>query len=429
MTNDDFSAAVDAMTDEFQAVSETFGAARIADPHAMYRRFRQETPVLPRDIVAELGAPSQADYARRGRPVVTLFRHADVMAVLRDPETWRSELLLDGLGAFTEGILLTGMDGAPHRKIRAMLQPVFTLPVMRGWNETLVRPLIRGDIAALRPAGRADLVRDFTLPFPVRAIYAILGFRNDPEEIMRFAGWALTILAGTQPDPAKADKARAAAHEAAAQLRVHVRALVAKRRAEGVRGDDLIAHLLRAESEGERFSDDEIAGLVRTLLLAASETTTRTLSNALVQLLERPALMARLRADRTLIGRFVTESMRVEPVAAFLARLASRDTEIGGVPIARGTAVALCVASANRDPGVHDDPDTLDIDRPLRPVISFGFGVHMCLGMHIARVEIESALDALLDLPGLRRDPARPAPEIRGLQMRGPEAIPVIWDA
>jgi cytochrome P450 len=148
----------------------------------------------------------------------------------------------------------------------------------------------------------------------------------------------------------------------------------------------------------------------------------------MVQLFAHPDVMDRLRVDRSLIGKAITETMRLEPVAAYLARLAAQDMEICGVTIPAGTAVSLCIAAANRDPKTYVRPDELDIDRPMRPVLSFGFGPHMCMGMHIARLEIEAAVDALLDLPNLRLDPAYPTPVIRGMQMRGPDAVHVLWD-
>ena len=101
---------------------------------------------------------------------------------------------------------------------------------------------------------------------------------------------------------------------------------------------------------------------------------------------------------------------------------------VSGVVIPEGTAVTLSIGSANRDPETYENPDAFWIGRPNRPALSFGFGPHMCLGMHIARLEMEEALDALLDFPNLRLDPDYPSPVIRGLQMRGPDAVHAVWD-
>ena len=196
----------------------------------------------------------------------------------------------------------------------------------------------------------------------------------------------------------------------------------------GATGDDLISYLIRAEADGQGLDDHRITNPVRMLLPAAAETTTRTFANLMVLLFAHPATLARVRADRTLVRKALNESMRTEPVAAFHARQAARDVELRGVAIPAGAAVSVCAAQANRDPSIYTDPDTFDIDRPLRPVIGFGYGVHTCLGMQVAQMEMEAALNALLDLPNLRLDPEQPAPRIRGMQMRGPDAVHVIWD-
>jgi cytochrome P450 len=101
---------------------------------------------------------------------------------------------------------------------------------------------------------------------------------------------------------------------------------------------------------------------------------------------------------------------------------------VNGAKFAKGTAVVLSIAAANRDPEAYEDPDRLWLKRPMRPLLSFGFGPHMCMGMHMALAEMEVALDAILDLPNLRFDPAYARPEIRGLNMRGPDALRVLWD-
>ena len=164
------------------------------------------------------------------------------------------------------------------------------------------------------------------------------------------------------------------------------------------------------------------------LLLAAGETTTRSFANMMVQLLEFPDVLEEVRQDRSLVPKAVIETMRRDPTAGAVARIAARDMEIGETTIPKGTAVLLSIASANRDPDTYEQPDRLWLKRPMRPLLSFGFGPHMCMGMHMAMAEMEVALDAMLDLPNLRFDPAYPRPEIRGLNMRGPDAIHVLWD-
>ncbi len=415
--------------DEFASVSDTYDGTGVLDPFPLYAELSEKTPVMDGDILARFGVPSQADYANKGRRVFTVFRNDDVMAILRDPKTWTSSLLMDGLGAFLGDVMMTALDGEQHKKLRGLIQPCFAPAVLKRWNEQLVIPIVRDEyVGPMRARGRAELVRDFALPFPVRIIYAILGFPNDRASIERFAGWALRILAGPQKDPARAKAAMEGAFAAAQELYDHVRPIVERRRAEGAAGDDLIAYLLRAEADGEKLDDHRITNLVRMLLPAAAETTTRTFANLMVLLFDHPETLERVRADRSLIRKALNESMRYEPVAAFHARQASRDIEISGVTIPAGAAVSVCAAAANRDPAIYDTPDAFDIDRPLRPIIGFGYGIHMCLGMQVAQMEIEAAVDAVLDLPNLRLDPAYPRPQIRGMQLRGPDVIHVLWD-
>lgn len=421
---------LDQMAQDFQVVSDTYtGELQETNPYPMYKNLRETTPVMEGDILARYKVPSQADYAMSGRPVMSVFRYDDVMGILRDTENWSSSLNADGFGAAVDNLLLTAMDGDEHKKFRQLLNPPFLLPVIRGINETRIRPIIKNEfVEKLRPAGKADLVREFSLPFPVRVVYAIFGFPDDSEAAMKFAGWALRILGGPQVDPAKAAVTMPAAIEAGQQLFEHVLPIIKARRAEAEQRDDLIGFMLNAESDGMRFTDEEITHFVRMLLLAAAETTSRSFANMLLQLFEHPEVLERVRNDRSLISKTITETMRLEPVAGYLARLANKDMELNGVKVPKGTAVSLCIAAANRDPDKYERPDELWIDRPMRPVLSFGFGAHTCMGMHIARVEMEAALDLLLDLPNLRLDPDYPKPEIRGMQLRGPDDLHVIWD-
>ena len=413
----------------FQSVSDTYDGAGLTDPFPLYAQLSRDTPVMEGDILARYGVPSQADYANKGRQVFTVFRNEDVLKIMRDPQTWNSSLLMDGLGAFLGDVMLTALDGVPHKRLRALLQPCFAQNVLARWNDTLVVPIIRDEfVGPMRGRGKADLVLDFALPFPVRIIYAILGFPNDPASIERFAGWALRILAGPQKDPEKTRAAMEGAFMAAQELYDHVRPIVERRRAEGGEGDDLIAYLLHAEHEGHKLDDHQITNLVRMLLPAAAETTTRTFANLMVLLFDHPEVMERVRQDRSLIRPALNESMRLEPVAGFHARMASHDVVLRGVTIPKDAAVSLCVGAANRDETVYADPDVFDIDRPARPIIGFGYGVHTCLGMQVAQMEIEAAMNAILDLPGLRLDPAYPRPQIRGMQLRGPDSLHVVWD-
>lgn len=417
------------MERDFLLLSDTYSGTAPADPYPLLAELREKEPVMKGDILARYNVPSQADYAGSGRPVMSVFRYADVLAILRDAKNWKSSIMADGFGAAVDNILLTAMDDDEHKKYRTLLAPPFAMPVITRMRETMIRPIIKHDyIDPLRPRGEADLVRDYALPFPVRVVYALFGFPEDRGAVMKFATWALRILSGPQLDPERAAVTGPAAFEAAQQLFEHVLPIVRARRAEGAEGDDLIAFMLNAELEGQRFSDEDITGFVRMLLLAATETTSRSFTNMMIMLLDRPDVMKRLRADRTLIPKAISESMRLDPVATNAARIAARDMEVSGVTIPAGTAVTVSIGAANRDPEAYERPNEFWLDRPMRPLLSFGFGPHICMGQHIARQEMEIALDLLLDFPNLRFDPAYPHPQIRGMQLRGADAVRVLWD-
>jgi cytochrome P450 len=148
----------------------------------------------------------------------------------------------------------------------------------------------------------------------------------------------------------------------------------------------------------------------------------------LVGLLGDPDQLDRLRADRALLEPAIEEGLRWEQPLSAVTRVATRDAELGGVAVPAGSFVHAAIGAANHDPSRWDDPDRFDISRPEHPHVTFGGGAHFCIGVHLARMEMKSALDAVLDqLPGLRFDPDEPTPHITGLTFRMPTAVPVAW--
>ncbi|MFM0400855.1 cytochrome P450 [Paraburkholderia aspalathi] len=421
-------AAATSLESAFAGVADNYKGSDV-DLHAIYRDMRRNSPVIAEDFMARLGVPNIAGLDAN-RPTFTLFKYKDVMSVLRDATHFTSGFIAEGLGAFFDGLILTGMDGEAHRRARSLLQPVFMPDVVNRWRETKMAPIVRSEyIEPMVPKRRADLM-DFGLHFPIRLIYSLIGFPdNRPEQIEQYAAWALAILAGPQVDAQKAAQARKAAMEAAQALYDAVKLEVTGVRKNGAQGDDLICRLIRAEYEGRSLDDHEVATFVRSLLPAAGETTTRTFGSLMVALLERPEVLERVRADRSLLPKAIDEAVRFEPVATFKVRQAAQDTEIGGFSIPKGAMVQCIVSSANRDEEVFENSESFDIDRKLKPSFGFGFGPHMCIGQFIAKVELAVAVNTILDLlPNLRLDPEMPKPQIVGAQLRGPHALHVIWD-
>lgn len=412
----------------FAGVADNYRGADV-DLNAIYRDMRSNSPVIAENFMARLGVPTIAGLDAN-RPTFTLFKYKDVMAVLRDANSFTSGFIAEGLGAFFDGLILTGMDGEAHRKARALLQPIFMPDVVNRWREAKMDPIVRKEyIGPMVAAKRADLM-DFGLHFPIRLIYSLIGFADDrPEQIEQYAAWALAILAGPQVDAEKAALARKAAMDAAKALYDAVKIAVVEVRAAGANGDDLISRLIRAEYEGRQLDDHEVTTFVRSLLPAAGETTTRTFGSLMTLLLQNPAVLERVRNDRSLVARAIDEAVRLEPVATFKVRQTSKDVEIGGLQIPAGAMVQCIVQSANRDEEAFENSEVFDIDRKPKPSFGFGFGPHMCIGQFIAKSELQVAVNAILDLlPNLRLDPDMPAPQITGAQLRGPHHVHVVWD-
>ncbi len=420
---------LDRMVADYSLVTHGYAGNAPANPYPMFAEKRAQCPVMHGDILVQHSVPSMADYMMSGRPTVSLFRYKDVHAVLMNPKDWLSYIVADGFGAAVDNMLLTAMDGAEHDKFRTLIQKPFLRGEIRKLIDTLIRPVLMEEfIGQLRPLGKADLLRDLALPYPIRAIYAYFGFPHDHEILQNLASWAIQVVAAPQTDPELAKITIPQSMIAGQSMYDTVLPIVQAYRARGEMKADILGHMMQIEDDGQGFSDEQIAAFIRMLLLAAGETTTRSIANMMVQLLEHPDVLDEVRKDRTLIPKAVMETMRRDPTAGAVARIAGRDMEIGGVAVPKDTAVLLSIAAANRDPETYEDPDRLWLKRPMRPLLSFGFGPHMCMGMHMAIAEMEVALDAMLDLPGLRFDPAYPHPEIRGLNMRGPDAVHVLWD-
>src|SRR5271154_7070730 len=196
----------------FAAVSETYSGTGPADPHAVYAEMRRTHPVMEGDILARYGVPSQADYGNKGRKVFTLFRNADITAVLRNDKLWTTELLKDGLGVFFGDLFLTARNGEAHRSLRTLLQPCFLPRQLKYWDDTIIKPLAHDFLGGrLREKTHAELVSEVFLPLPIHAIYRVLGLADEPEVIEHFADLALRVLAGPQTQAEKAEETMARA--------------------------------------------------------------------------------------------------------------------------------------------------------------------------------------------------------------------------
>jgi len=352
------------------------------------------------------------------QPVFFVYRYDDVLDVLRDGDTFSSGQIIELIMGDVMGKhIMLGMDGAEHRRYRGLVSTAFRQKALDRWESELIVPTANELIDGFAALGHAELVRDFTFPFPTKVIADLLGLpRADYKQFQR---WSIAILSVfTQ---------RERAIKASAEVKEYLAGILAERRIDP--RDDVISDLAHAELDGERLTDEEIFSFLRLLLPAGAETTYRSTGNLLFSLLSRPVTLDAVRADRSLVPQVIEEALRHETALLNITRLATRDTEISGVPVPAGSTVMLMLAAANRDDTRWPDAEGFDIVRAPKPHVSFGQGPHICIGMHLARMEMRVALNLLLDrLPGLRLDPSGDDPHIRGQVFRSPTSLPVLFD-
>jgi cytochrome P450 len=382
----------------------------VRDPHPELARRRREQPIAVRTV----GSGSGFDGFE-------LYRYEDCAAVLRDNETFSSESIRVTMADFMGKYPLVGMDEPVHRRLRSLVAQAFRQKTLAHLEDDLVVPVVDEMIDGFATRGHAELVREMTNRYPVQVIAVILGLpREDYEQFHRWASAIISV--GGRP---------AEGLRAAAELRAYLERVLAERRA--APRDDLISELATVEQDGERLDDEEIFSFLQLLLPAGAETTYRATGNLLFGLLSNTDQLDALRADRSLLTAAVEEAIRWEPPLLITSRVAVRDAEVAGTAIPAGAQVIPNVGSANRDETRWDHADDYDLFREAKPVISFGVGPHMCLGMHLARMEMRAAVNRLLDrCPGLRFDEtaiARDDSHIHGETFRSPTTLPVLFDA
>jgi cytochrome P450 len=399
---------VNPATDEFDPTELQGGLLmRVENVHERLREARGRHRVMRGNPFAETSSGQVGDLG------VTVLGYEECQTVLTHPDTFSSSIYDQIMGPVM-GRTLLELEGAEHRASRALVSPSFRTTLLQRWRSELVEVVVHELIDRFAPRGRAELAREFTFAFPVQVIARIMGLPR--EDYMRFQRLSIELLNVVY------DWERGIA--ASASLKAYFsEVLVARRRNPQ---DDLISTLAESEIDGARLTDDEIFAFLLLILPAGVETTYRASGNLLVALLTQPALLDRLRADRGMRGGAFEEALRWEPPITTVVRKAVRDCELGGVAITAGTNVSVSVAAANRDPMRYPDPDRFDPTRRNIAHLTFGGGPHLCLGMHLARMEATVAIDALLDrLPDLRLDATVGPPQVVGVAFRSPAALPV----
>lgn len=403
------------MSDVYDDLEE-FGAfdamisGGVRDPFEEFARMRREEPIQRMDIPGML--PGE-----EGKPVFIIYRHEEAQQMLRDNETFSSGIIVQAFGGvFGERVML-GMDEPEHGRHRALVSKAFSQKALARWEDELVVRVANDLIDKMAPNGKADLTKEFTFDYPTRIIAGLLGLPE--EDFPQFQRWSIALLSFTvYPERGKA---------ASESLVEYFRPILEARRAEP--RDDMISLLAQAEIDGEKLDDEEIFSFLRLLLPAGVETTYRSLGTLLFALLSNPEQLNAIREDRSLLPQAIEEAVRWNPPLLMITRVAAHDTELGGVPIPAGSSVMPMLGSANHQDDRYPDPDEFDIFRQAKGNLGWGHGVHVCLGMHLARLEMRTAINLLLDrLPNLRMDPDGDDPHIRGQVFRSPNTLPVLFD-
>jgi cytochrome P450 len=372
-----------------------------ADPHPLLARLREQEPV---SWVPVLGA-------------WLVTRRDLVLQAMRDPETFT----VDDPRFSTAQVIgpsMLSLDGDAHSANRDPFARAFRLDAVRERFTEVVRVETDLLIDTFADDGHTELRRSVAGPLAVRVMIVALGLEQTPPQTV--LGWYDAIV-GAVTDITAGSAVPAAGSNAYAELAASI-----DRASAGDADSSLVA---AAAGVAGGLSSEQVASNAAVLLFGGIETTEGMIANLVLHVLRDEAQRDLLRADPGLLPNAVDESLRLEPAAAVIDRYATRDAELGGVSIGKGDPVTLSIAGANRDPDSFADPDRFDVHRPnANRHVTFAHGPHVCLGMHLARLEAQTALRRLLErLPGLRLlDAHSSAP--RGLVFRKPPTLEVLWD-
>jgi cytochrome P450 len=396
--------------DPFIADEAMFGGC--PDPYGKLAELRRLGPVHALNYRVWMGEPP--DITSTDVEHFTVVGYDEVNQALRDYETFSNKAYLRNIGISFRRSVST-MDAPEHPRFRKIFQKAFLPNVVSKWGESVVDPVIDSLLGRFQGRGTADLVQEFTFHYPFQIVFRQLGL--PPAEIATFHKLAMAQIL------VSFDMAHGT--EASRKLGTYFEALIEERRRNP--GPDLVSVLAQAEVDGERLPLDVLVSFLRQLVNAGGDTTYRGTSVLLTGLLSNPGQLEAVRQNRALVPQAIEEALRWDGPVLIQTRMAARDVELGGVKIPVGAFLDVAAGAANRDPQRFADPDLFNIFRqPEHRHFAFAFGPHVCIGQHLARVEMTRALNAVLDrLPNLRLDPARPAPQIRGIMMRVPKHIHV----
>jgi cytochrome P450 len=345
-----------------------------------------------------------------------VLRHDLALQVMVDAATFTVDDPRFSTGRVVGPSMLT-LDGEEHARHRAPFARPFRLQAVRERFTQLVSAEVDRLIDAIEPAGAAEVRRSFAGPLAAAVVTYSLGLREtDTDAVLRWydaiVAAVTNVTAGGEVPPA--------GRAAFADLQAAIEPVLDREPASSL--------LAAAGGEAGGLERREVVSNAAVMLFGGIETTEGMIANAIVHLLSHPDQLALVRADPAWLPNAIEESLRLEPAAAMVDRYATADVTLGGASIRRGELVRISVTAANRDPATFPDPDRFDVRREnARQHAAFARGPHVCIGMHLARLEAHAAVARLLErLPNLRLDPARPSAPT-GLVFRKPPALHVLW--
>ncbi len=358
-------------------------------------------------------------------PVTLVARYADVIAVLRDYETFSSERpeipgreLTD---PFRGAPTIETADPPVHTRLRRLAAKAFTPSRISGM-EPRIRAIAAELLSHTVPSGEFEAITTFADPLPVRVIAEMLGVPDERQA--QFKQWSDAIIAsiavvpGSPPPPGSV--------EASDALREFFTEEIYRRRR--TPGDDLISVLVGAHDEREALNAEELLAFVILLMIAGNETTTNLIGNGLLALGRNPDQLARLRREPQLMASAVEEMIRYDSPVHSTVRVARKDTNIGGTEVAARSIVMVLLSAANHDPLQFPEPDRFDVARQPNAHVGFGEGIHFCIGAPLSRLEASIAFEMILErFPNLRLSSPEPALTYKGaLSMRGVSSLPML---
>ena len=361
--------------------------------------------------------------------VFLLTRHDHVVAVSRDHDTYNQapfRPLEDDTRSPDE--LQLGESNPPgHTKVRKILQSVLSPPKVRAM-EPLVRSVCEQLVDSFARRGSADLIADLGRPLPETIVGHLTGVPEaDRPTLHEYSDLVVAATQEQEPD------LRQAALDRVAEFDAHFLDVIRERRRSADRPDDAMTALLEyRDDDGRPLSDDKVLlHLTKDLITGGIDTTTHLVGNLFYDLLTTDGAYQQVHDDRSLVPVAVEESLRHRPVVNVLFRHPVCDTEIAGTHVPKGSVVALSYASANRDDTVFPHGERYDLDRGdvVRRHLGFGWGIHLCVGAPLARLEAAHVLNAVLDrIPSMRLAPGAQYHRVKFFMMRGPVRLDVEWD-